>query len=91
MKRLIERVRECGFVINLTLTGPELVRIRESACMDQDLLKQVRQQRELIIDYLRACGVCGRDTGDAEDRERLKDCAFCDRTECPHKERNRWD
>ena len=77
--QLLQRVTACGFAVEITDAGPQLVPIRSEHVMPKPLLKALRDNRDAVVKFLSECAVCGKDTRNAEDRERLADPLYCDR------------
>jgi hypothetical protein len=83
---LLARAGEFGYAVRLSDSGPCLVAVVEGAILPRGFVTDLKANRDAIVRLL-SCAVCGRDCSDAENRERLKSPAFCDRACCPHKER----
>lgn len=76
---LLRMVEEAGFTVNVTESGPQLVKTRGDARITARLVEALKQNRGEVVLWLTRCVVCGKDCGNAEDRERMKDAAFCER------------
>lgn len=79
-------VADCGFVLQLDNKGnPSLSQVHKDAVLPPELLEQLKANRYAIRNWILSmtdpveCSVCKRDLTDPEDRERVKDAAFCDR------------
>ncbi|MCE9566550.1 MAG: hypothetical protein K8U57_31385 [Planctomycetes bacterium] len=85
---IIQRVRACGYDVQLTLFGPVLIAGRSERIMPPRLLEDVKANRDSLVEFLtEMCGECGRNASDPEDRARLADPLYCDhgRSQCPYK------
>ena len=77
--QLLQRVAACGYAISLRGGSPVLEPTRSEHIMPEPLLGAVKRSKAEIVAYLSTCCVCGRDTSDDDDRERMDDPAHCDR------------
>lgn len=75
---LIEEVGALGYRIDLTADGrPQLVKVWAKGCLPPELLDALKANRDAVIGLLSQCEVCGRCVVSDEDRERMRDPAFC--------------
>jgi hypothetical protein len=82
---LLARAGEHGYRAELVGGVARLVPVVPDAKMPGHLVAEFKACRALVMVELGLCTLCGRVTEDAADRERLKDCVFCDDSKCPYK------
>ncbi len=75
---LLERVRGAGFVAKLVSGAPQLVRVTRGAELPEDLLADLKAQREAVVEHLKrtTCPDCGRGV----DAKRI--CYWCHTRPC---------
>ena len=86
---LVARVERRGFEFRPGATGPVLHPVRTGAELPPELLQLLKEHRAAVIEHVATCERCGRLVETADALERVQDCLFCDRQECPHKRRAR--
>lgn len=88
---IVADIMAAGWQIKLgALNAPKLVPVADGATLDPALLAELKACRGNVVWWLRKqmadeleCELCGRDLSDPEDRERMKDPAFCERGGAP--------
>ncbi len=86
--QLIAHLRELGYAVTVTPTGPQLVPTVKGAIMPKATLERVKAHRAELVAWLTACRQCGRDCGTEEDRQRLRTVnPFCTEVGCPWREK----
>lgn len=81
---LLARVAEHGFRLDVTPDGPVLVRTDPDATLPADLLTALKEHKAAVLKFV-TCSQCGRAITCHEDRERVRDPAFCANSTCPYK------
>lgn len=86
---LLNRIAAAGFALELTESGPRLVRVEDGARLAPELLAELKANRRAVIDYLKTgrepdaeaviCRVCGADVSDPETRALMIHPLHCDR------------
>lgn len=75
---LLQRLAAHGRKVVLCGGNVQMVVTREGAGQPPGpLLEELREHREAVVAFLSTCELCGRDTSDDEDRERMADLMFC--------------